>query len=39
LDRLRDLAKPENDVLGNILETSRLPQRVRKSRHDELDRL
>ncbi len=39
LDRLRDLAKPENDVLGNILETSRLPQRVRKSRHDGLDRL
>ena len=39
LDRLRDLAKPENDVLGNMLETSRLPQRVRKSAHDELDRL
>jgi transcriptional regulator with XRE-family HTH domain len=39
LDRLRDLAKPENDVLGNMLETSRLPRRVRKSTHDELDRL
>lgn len=39
LDRLRDLAKPESDVMGNILETSRLPQRVRKSVHDELDRL
>ena len=39
LDRLRDLAKPENYVLGNMLETSRLPQRVRKSAHDELDRL
>src|SRR5882757_10931964 len=39
LDRLRDLAKPETDVLGNMLETSRLPQRVRKSTHDELDRL
>ena len=39
LDRLRDLARPESDVLGNILETSRLPQRVRKSRHDDLDRL
>ena len=39
LDRLRDLAKPESDVLGNILETSRLPQRVRRSAHDELDRL
>jgi transcriptional regulator with XRE-family HTH domain len=39
LDRLRDLAKPENDVLGNMLESSRLPQRVRKSAHDELDRL
>src|SRR5271166_5581056 len=35
LDRLRDLAKPENDVVGNILETARLPQRVRKSRHDD----
>src|ERR1700730_14767229 len=33
LDRLRDLARPESDVLGNIIETSRLPQRVRKSRH------
>jgi transcriptional regulator with XRE-family HTH domain len=39
LDRLRDLARPESDVQGNILETSRLPRRVRKSRHDELDRL
>ena len=39
LDRLRDLARPENDVLGNMLETSRLPRRVRKSTHDELDRL
>ncbi len=39
LDRLCDLAKPESDVLGNILETSRLPQRVRRSRHDDLDRL
>src|SRR5882757_5932167 len=39
LDRLRDLARPESDVLGNMLETSRLPQRVRKSVHDELDRL
>ena len=39
LDRFRDLAKPESDVMGNILETSRLPQRVRKSVHDELDRL
>jgi transcriptional regulator with XRE-family HTH domain len=39
LDRLRDLAKPENDVLGNMLEASRLPRRVRKSTHDELDRL
>ena len=39
LDRLRDLAKPENDVLGNMLETTRLPQRVRKSAHDDLDRL
>jgi hypothetical protein len=44
LDRLRDLAKPENDVLGNMLEIARLPKRVRKSAHeksdhDELDRL
>lgn len=39
LDRLRDLARPESDVLGNVLETSRLPRRVRKSTHDELDRL
>ena len=38
LDRLRDLSKPESDVLGNILETSRLPRRVRR-KHDELDRL
>jgi transcriptional regulator with XRE-family HTH domain len=38
LDRLRDLAKPESDVLGNIVETMRLPQRVRRSR-DEIDRL
>src|SRR2546421_12802643 len=36
LDRLRDLAKPESDVLGNMLETARLPQRVRRSRHDDL---
>jgi transcriptional regulator with XRE-family HTH domain len=39
LDRLRDLAKPENDVLGNMLEAARLPRRVRKSADDELDRL
>jgi transcriptional regulator with XRE-family HTH domain len=39
LDRLRDLAKPENDVVGNILETARLPQRVRNSKRDDLDRL
>jgi len=39
LDRLRDLAKPEKDVLGNMLETARLPKRVRKPRHDDLDRL
>jgi hypothetical protein len=39
LDRLRDLAKPESDVMGNILEASRLPRRVRRSSHDELDRL
>jgi hypothetical protein len=38
LDRLRDLARPEADVLGNALETSRLPRRVRKAR-DALDRL
>jgi transcriptional regulator with XRE-family HTH domain len=38
LDRLRDLARPEADVLGNVLETSRLPRRVRKAR-DALDRL
>jgi transcriptional regulator with XRE-family HTH domain len=38
LDRLRDLAKPESDVLGNMLESSRLPQRVRRSRDDDLDR-
>src|SRR5262249_26255727 len=30
LDRLRDLARPENDELGNVLGLSRLPQRVRK---------
>jgi transcriptional regulator with XRE-family HTH domain len=39
LERMRDLATPESDVLGNMLEVSRLPQRVRKSKHDELDRL
>jgi hypothetical protein len=39
LDRLRDLAKPESDIPGNVLEVSRLPRRVRKSRDDELDRL
>ena len=38
LDRLRELARPEADVLGNVLETSRLPRRVRKAR-DALDRL
>jgi transcriptional regulator with XRE-family HTH domain len=38
LDRLRDLAKPESDVLGNMIESTRLPRRVRKS-DDELDRL
>jgi transcriptional regulator with XRE-family HTH domain len=38
LDRLRELARPEGDVLGNVLETSRLPRRVRKAR-DALDRL
>src|SRR5436190_24290083 len=37
LDRLRDLARPENDVLGNMLETSRLPQRIRKPVHDDID--
>jgi transcriptional regulator with XRE-family HTH domain len=39
LDRFRELAKPESDVLGNIVETSRLPRRVRKPAHDDLDRL
>src|SRR5712691_6485330 len=38
LDRFRDLAKPESDVLGNRLEVSRLPRRVRRSTDDELDR-
>ena len=38
LDRLRDLAKPESDVVGNMIETGRLPRRVRRS-HDDLDRL
>jgi transcriptional regulator with XRE-family HTH domain len=39
LDRLRDLARPESDALGNMLETSRLPQRVRRSKDDDLNRL
>ena len=39
LDRVRELARPESDVLGNMIETARLPRRVRRSRHDELDRL
>ena len=33
LDRFRDLARPESDVLGNIIETARLPRRVRRT-HD-----
>ena len=37
LDRLRELARPETDVLGNMLETSRLPKRVRKPAHDDID--
>jgi hypothetical protein len=31
LDRFRELARPESDILGNMLETSRLPRRVRRS--------
>jgi transcriptional regulator with XRE-family HTH domain len=37
LDRLRELARPETDVLGNMLETSRLPKRIRKPVHDDID--
>jgi transcriptional regulator with XRE-family HTH domain len=39
LERLRELAKPESDALGNMLEAACLPRRVRKSRRDGLDRL
>jgi transcriptional regulator with XRE-family HTH domain len=38
LDRFRELARPESDIVGNIIETARLPRRVRRA-HDELDRL
>ena len=39
LDRLRDLARPESDVLGNLIDVTHLPQRIRKARRGELDKL
>jgi transcriptional regulator with XRE-family HTH domain len=39
IDRFKELAKPESDVLCNMLDISRLPKRVRRSSDDELDRL
>ena len=39
LNRLRDLARPESDVLGNLIDVTRLPQRIRKPRRGELDKL
>jgi transcriptional regulator with XRE-family HTH domain len=38
LDRLRELARPESDILGTMIDVTRLPKRIRKSR-GKLDQL
>jgi transcriptional regulator with XRE-family HTH domain len=39
LDRLREFARPESDILGNLIDVTRLPKRIRKARRGEFDAL